>query len=73
MAYVLFLFNFGFPCLQIASYRAPYHELRLTYGSNKGKHYTEDEDRFLLCTLHQLGFEKDNIYDELRNAVRYVI
>lgn len=73
----VFLFSiapiaFDFLCNlpQIASYRAPFHELRLTYGSNKGKHYTEDEDRFLLCSLHQLGFDKDNIYDELRNAVR---
>lgn len=55
---------------KITSYRAPFHELRLTYGSNKGKQFTEDEDRFLLCMMHNLGFERENVYDELRYAVR---
>lgn len=30
-------------------------ELKLAYGANKGKAYTEEEDRFLLCMVHQLG------------------
>ncbi|GFS19373.1 chromatin-remodeling complex ATPase chain Iswi, partial [Elysia marginata] len=36
----------------------------------KGKNYTEEEDRFLVCMLHKLGFDKENVYDELRQAVR---
>ncbi|KAK2161132.1 hypothetical protein NP493_1600g00004 [Ridgeia piscesae] len=55
---------------KMARYRAPFHQLRLQYGTNKGKNYTEDEDRFLVCMLHQLGFDKENVYDELRTAVR---
>jgi SLIDE len=31
-------------------------ELKLAYGANKGKAYTEEEDRFLLCMVHQLGW-----------------
>jgi len=55
---------------KMASYRAPFHQLKISYGNSKGKHFTEDEDRFLLCMLHLLGFDKENVYDELRVAVR---
>ncbi|XP_037034435.1 chromatin-remodeling complex ATPase chain Iswi-like [Bradysia coprophila] len=55
---------------KMASYRAPFHQLQISYGNSKGKHFTEDDDRFLLCMLHLLGFDKENVYDELRVAVR---
>ena len=43
--------------------RAPFHQLRLTYGPNKGKNYSEEVDRFLVCMLHKLGFDQGkNIY-----------
>ncbi|XP_064636747.1 SWI/SNF-related matrix-associated actin-dependent regulator of chromatin subfamily A member 5-like [Lineus longissimus] len=51
-------------------YRAPFHQLRIQYGTNKGKNYTEEEDRFLVCMLHKLGFDKENVYDELRSQIR---
>ncbi|MPD03465.1 putative global transcription activator SNF2L1 [Portunus trituberculatus] len=54
----------------MARYRAPFHQLRISYGTNKGKNYTEEEDRFLVCMLHKLGFDKENVYEELRAAVR---
>ncbi|CDQ95838.1 unnamed protein product, partial [Oncorhynchus mykiss] len=49
---------------------APFHQLRISYGTNKGKNYTEEEDRFLICMLHKLGFEKESVYDELRQCIR---
>lgn len=55
---------------KMARYRAPFHQLRIAYGTNKGKNYTEEEDRFLVCMLHKLGFDKENVYDELRAAMR---
>merc|ERR1719510_1153636 len=55
---------------KIARYRAPFHQLRLAYGTNKEKNYTEEEDRFLVCMLHKLGFDKENVYEELRAEVR---
>lgn len=55
---------------QMSRYRAPFHQLRLSYGNNKGKNYTEEEDRFLVCMLHKLGFDKENVYEDLRSAVR---
>lgn len=51
-------------------YRAPFHQLRITYGPNKGKNYTEEDDRFLICMLHKLGIDRDNVYDDLRLAIR---
>ncbi|XP_022189967.2 chromatin-remodeling complex ATPase chain Iswi isoform X2 [Nilaparvata lugens] len=55
---------------KMARYRAPFHQLRILYGTNKGKNYIEEEDRFLVCMLHKLGFDKENVYEELRAAVR---
>lgn len=56
----------------MSRYRAPFHQLRLSYGNNKGKNFTEEEDRYLVCMLHKLGFDKENVYEELRAAVRFV-
>lgn len=56
----------------MSRYRAPFHQLRIAYGANKGKNYIEEEDRFLVCMLHKLGFDKENVYEELRAAVRYL-
>ncbi|XP_050533730.1 chromatin-remodeling complex ATPase chain Iswi-like [Daktulosphaira vitifoliae] len=55
---------------KMTRYRAPFHQLRVSYGANKGKNYTEEEDRFLVCMLHKLGFDKENVYEELRAAIR---
>lgn len=55
---------------KMARYRAPFHQLRIAYGTNKGKNFIEEEDRFLVCMLHKLGFDKENVYEELRAAVR---
>ncbi|XP_047126263.1 SWI/SNF-related matrix-associated actin-dependent regulator of chromatin subfamily A member 5 isoform X1 [Hydra vulgaris] len=55
---------------KMARYKSPFHQLRIQYGTNKGKNYTEEEDRFLVCMIHKLGFEKENVYEELRQAVR---
>ena len=50
---------------KIGWYKAPFHQLRISYGTNKGKNYTEEEDHFLICMLPKLGFDKENVYDEL--------
>lgn len=55
---------------KMSRYRAPFHQLRIAYGTNKGKNYTEEEDRFLICMLHKLGFDREMVYDELKAAVR---
>ncbi|KAI1289743.1 SWI/SNF-related matrix-associated actin-dependent regulator of chromatin subfamily A member 5 [Halotydeus destructor] len=55
---------------KMSRYKAPFHQLRIAYGTNKGKNYIEEEDRFLICMLHKLGFEREMVYDELRSAIR---
>ena len=32
---------------KVAKYKAPFHQLRIAYGTNKGKNYTEEEDRWV--------------------------
>ncbi|CAJ0961857.1 unnamed protein product [Ranitomeya imitator] len=41
---------------KIGRYKASFHQLRISYGTNKGKNYTEEEDRFLICMLHKHWF-----------------
>ncbi|GAX78211.1 hypothetical protein CEUSTIGMA_g5653.t1 [Chlamydomonas eustigma] len=52
---------------KLAKYKNPWQELKLVYGPNKGKAYTEDEDRFILCMTHKLGYGQ---WDELKAEVR---
>lgn len=52
---------------KLAAYRNPWQELRLAYGANKGKTYTEEEDRFILCSVRELGY---GAWDELKAAIR---
>ena len=54
----------------MSRYREPFHQLRISYGTNKGKNYTEEEDRFLICMLHKLGFDRDMVYEELKSSIR---
>ena len=37
--------------IKIKRYRSPFHQLHIMYGTNKGKNYTEEEDRFLVRLL----------------------
>lgn len=39
---------------KMARYKAPFFQLKIQYGTNKGKNYTEEEDRFLVCFLNKL-------------------
>lgn len=39
----------------------------MSYGQNKGKAYNEEEDRFILCKTHELGYGQ---WDELKAAIR---
>jgi SWI/SNF-related matrix-associated actin-dependent regulator of chromatin subfamily A member 5 len=55
---------------KMSMYRSPYHQLKISYGTNKGKLFTEEEDRYMICTLHKVGFDRENVYDEIRAAIR---
>jgi hypothetical protein len=47
--------------------RNPWLSLRIAYGSQKGKLFNEEEDRFLICMTHHLGYGR---WDDLREEVR---
>lgn len=48
-------------------YKNPWRELKVVYGQNKGKAYTEEEDQFLICMAHKLGYGR---WDELKTEIR---
>lgn len=50
---------------KMARYRSPFHQLHIVYGTNKGKNYTEEEDRFLVSTRENacVGYSLKNTYN----------
>lgn len=52
---------------KIDLYKNPWRDLKIVYGANKVKSYTEEEDRFLLCSLPEVGF---GAWEELKAQVR---
>ncbi|TVU17812.1 hypothetical protein EJB05_33869, partial [Eragrostis curvula] len=52
---------------KLSGYENPWSELKIQYGQNKDKRYTEQCDRFMLCTVHKVGYGN---WDELKAAVR---
>lgn len=47
--------------------KSPWTNLSLSYGAQKGKLFNEEEDRFLICMTHQLGYGR---WEALREEVR---
>lgn len=52
---------------KVARYKDPFKQLKISYGNTKGKAYTAEEDAFLLCMTHQLGYGN---WDELKAEIR---
>jgi SWI/SNF-related matrix-associated actin-dependent regulator of chromatin subfamily A member 5 len=55
--------------LKIKSYTYPMQELKFQYGQNKGKHYSEEEDRFLLVRMHHHGIDRDDCYELIKRDI----
>ncbi|EMR09698.1 hypothetical protein PNEG_01885 [Pneumocystis murina B123] len=55
---------------KISQYRAPLQQLKIIYNQNKGKSYTEEEDRFLLVKLNEYGLGTEDVYERLREEIR---
>ena len=45
----------------------PWRTLTVKYGNNRGKLFTEEEDRFLLCMTNEIGY---GAWEELKREVR---
>ena len=53
---------------KLEMYKNPWRDLKLVYGSSsKVKSYTEEEDRFLLCSIPEVGFGN---WEELKAQIR---
>lgn len=52
---------------KVNRYKSPLDELKIHYGTSKGKAYNEEEDRFLICSVNELGYGR---WDELKAAIR---
>lgn len=54
---------------KISSCRYPMQELHLNYPTTKGKIYSEEEDRYLLCRLHYYGLNSDDVYERIKKDI----
>lgn len=52
---------------KVQRHKNPWLSLQLSYGAQKGKLFNEEEDRFLVCMTHHLGYGR---WEELRDEVR---
>ena len=55
----------------VKQYQFPLHQLYIPYGQNqKGKNFTEEEDRFMIVSLQKNGYNTDDVYDIIRRDIR---
>lgn len=54
---------------KINSFRYPMQELELNYPTTKGKVYSEEEDRYLLCRLSHYGMRTDDVYERIKKDI----
>ena len=54
---------------KVAQYQYPMQELQLQYSQTKGKVYSEEEDRYLLCRLAYYGLESEDVYEKIKRDI----
>ncbi|KAJ7050499.1 SNF2 family N-terminal domain-containing protein [Mycena amicta] len=54
---------------KIGSVRYPMQELELNYPTTKGKVYSEEEDRYLLCRLYFYGMQTEDVYERIKRDI----
>ncbi|KAM9994213.1 hypothetical protein ACTFIZ_005515 [Dictyostelium cf. discoideum] len=52
---------------KINKYKNPWVELKIQYGLKKNKNYNDEEDIFLVCMCHRLGY---GAFEELKEEIR---
>jgi len=52
---------------KISMYKNPWQQLKIQYGIKKNKTYNDEEDVFLVCMMHKLGY---GAWDELKEEIR---
>lgn len=57
---------------KLSKCKNPWQDLKIQYGPSKGKAYNEEEDRFLICMVHKLGYGAwEELKAEIRNSWRF--
>jgi len=57
---------------KIKRYKNPWTSLTIPYGQKKGKSFVEEEDVFLVCMTHKLGYGNwEALKDEIRRAWQF--
>lgn len=54
---------------KVKGYSFPMQELKVSYGQNKGKSYSDEEDRFLLVRMHHHGIDRDDCYELIKRDI----
>ncbi|KAF8131403.1 SNF2 family N-terminal domain-containing protein [Boletus edulis] len=54
---------------KISSVKHPMQELELNYPTTKGKVYSEEEDRYLLCRLNHYGMRAEDVYERIKRDI----
>ncbi|WWD08624.1 hypothetical protein V865_006737 [Kwoniella europaea PYCC6329] len=54
---------------KVKATKFPLQELKIVYGQNKGKTYSDEEDRFLLVRMHHHGIERDDCYELIKRDI----
>ena len=54
---------------KIQGVKYPMQELELNYPTTKGKIYSEEEDRYLLCRLHFYGMKTEDVYERIKKDI----
>ncbi|KAK0527865.1 chromatin remodeling complex Adenosinetriphosphatase [Tilletia horrida] len=53
----------------VSSFRSPLQQMKLPYTQNKGRSYSDDEDRFLLVQLAKYGLGRDDVYEQIKQDI----
>jgi SWI/SNF-related matrix-associated actin-dependent regulator of chromatin subfamily A member 5 len=57
---------------KVARYKNPWTQLKIAYGPNKGKAYTPEEDQFIICMTHRLGYGQwERLKAEIRRSWQF--
>lgn len=54
---------------KIRAEKFPLQKLDIAYAQNKGKQYSEEEDRFLLVRMHHYGLIREDCYDLIKRDI----
>jgi SWI/SNF-related matrix-associated actin-dependent regulator of chromatin subfamily A member 5 len=57
---------------KVSRSKTPWQTLKIDYGTNRGKAFTDEEDRFLLCLMQKIGYGRwEEIKLEIRKAWQF--